>query len=70
MPATDHSRDIKNLRLRSKYETNTITERLTLEVAADLLEIHDTTGISLDNWPSARGLVEHLTSHKIQENGA
>ncbi len=38
-------------------------------LAADLLEMHDKQGISLDNWDSARGLVEHLLGYSINENG-
>ena len=45
-------------------------QSLMLLVASDLLEMHDATGISLDNWPSARGLVEKLIGHSITENGA
>lgn len=41
---------------------------LTYRVAADLLEAHDDTGISLDNWSSARGLVETLIGEEILEN--
>lgn len=43
---------------------------LTLRVAADLLELHDRTSLSLDHWRSARGLVELLIGTRIQENHA
>lgn len=38
-------------------------------LAADLLECHDQTGISLDNWPSARAFVERRIEGPIVENG-
>lgn len=67
---TDHSTDITALRDRAAtYEEGSFV-RLTVETAADLLELHDETGISLDNWVAARGLVENLIRHEITENGA
>lgn len=33
--------------------------RITIRLAAELLEAHDDTGISLDAWPTAREFVEH-----------
>lgn len=68
MPRTDHSTDITNLRARAETASGSLN-RLALAAAADLLELHDCTGISLDNWPSARALVETLTEHPITENG-
>lgn len=46
-----------------------ITLRLAVATAADLLELHDTTGISLDHWVAARALVEHLSGTTIEPNG-
>ena len=73
---TAHVNDIKVLRDRAKWREkftdagSNKTERLAFETAADLLELHDSTGISLDNWESARGLIEHLLNHSISDNGA
>ncbi len=74
-PRTDHSEDIMILRVTAaaKAPVRNVshakrTERLAFEVAGDLLELHDSTGISLDSWPSARKLVEHLIDHEIEEN--
>lgn len=66
MPNTNHSEDIKFL--RSEAESGTTTDN-SLVLAADLLELHDNTGISLDNWASAREYVEILIGHPIKENG-
>jgi hypothetical protein len=48
---TDHSRAIEALR-----SSSVITPAL--DLAADLLEMHDSTSISLDNWESAKTFVE------------
>lgn len=65
---SDHSTEI--VRLRKQAEEGTVMEALTCAVAADLLEAHDETGISLDNWLSARLLVELLIGEPILENEA
>lgn len=75
---TDHRTEIEALRGLADNmavgsdpsHTDELLKVLTLRVAADLLEIHDATGISLDNWPAARQLVEVLIGHEIQENHA
>lgn len=68
MPTTDHSKYIAALR-----EHNSIQSSL----AADLLEIHDATGISLDNWDNAQefiraalAYIEADGGYELQENGA
>lgn len=74
---TDHSAHIARLRsVEHSYAclgpTITDDERtigLAHAVAADLLELHDATGISLDSWLFARNLVEHLVGAPIVENG-
>jgi hypothetical protein len=38
--------------------------------AAAILEVHDTTGLSLDNWWDVRDWVETLINGSIEENGA
>lgn len=70
---TDHGKDITRLRERAAWcreRFGSLTQRaVTYELAADLLEIHDQTGLSLDNWASARAFVEHRIGHEITENG-
>jgi len=46
---TDHSQIITALRSKPGVYA---------DLASDLLEIHDATGISLDNWVSAKRFVE------------
>lgn len=58
---TNHSGQIEALRDRGTLED---------DLAADLLELHDATGISLDNFNSARQFVEQRIGGPIQENGA
>lgn len=69
---TDHGADINQMRLVIKQlrlqlassQTNPADlaplqrEVVILKAAADLLECHDDTGISLDSWPGPRALVE------------
>lgn len=38
-------------------------------LAADLLDLHKRTGISLDNWDAARRFVEHHTGEQVVPNG-
>lgn len=77
--ATDHAADISALRhqadmmevhrgTRSDFPTRkAINDR---RLAADLLEIHDATGISLDHWGTATAFVRHFTGHDVAPNGA
>ncbi len=65
---TDHSRYIAALR-----EHNSIQSSL----AADLLEMHDATGISLDDWENAKefiamtlAYIEADGDYRLQPNGA
>ena len=39
-------------------------------LAADLLELHNATGISLDDWDSARRFVQAFTGDAVAPNGA
>lgn len=66
VPKTDHSQDIKNL--RDEVHIAAPTKKLVLQVAADLLEMHDRQSLSLDNWDSARRMIELLIEHPITEN--
>jgi len=76
---SDHSEEIEELRRRAA----TIKERMRLlpnhmqeqathdhlefEAAAAILEVHDMTGLSLDEW-APRGWIEMLIGHPITEN--
>lgn len=44
-------------------------EAMARRLAADLLEAHDETGISLDGWDNARQFVETMTPGPILESG-
>jgi len=65
---SDHSAEIAQL--RDHVGEGTRFEALTWAVAADLLQAHDETGISLDDWLSARLLVELLIGQPILKNEA
>jgi len=39
-------------------------------LASDLLEMHEATGISLDNWDTARAFVEAFTGAPVVPNNA
>lgn len=65
---SDHSEEIAEL--RTQVGDGTVVEALTRALAADLLQGHDETGISLDEWLSARLLVECLIGKPILENEA
>jgi hypothetical protein len=66
---TDHSDEITMMRyaataIRTRYPDSKdcpyveYLEARVLDGAADLLEVHDATGISLDDWDGPRKLVE------------
>lgn len=65
---SDHTAEIAQL--RTQVADGTVLEALTVAVAADLLEAHDQTGVSLDDWLSARLLVELLIGKPIVESEA
>lgn len=70
---TDHSEQVAELRRRAGVSDTAphLTDReVDLLLAADLLEAHDDTGISLDAWVSARTFVERHAGITITENGA
>lgn len=74
---TDHSEFIKDIRREADEwaphaATDFIAANLVNEnrLAADLLELHDQTGISLDDWKSAREFVERIGNLTVLENGA
>lgn len=67
---TDHSEAICKLRqVAMEQMAEGSLEQLAHLTAADLLEAHDETGISLDNWAAARALVEYCMERRITENG-
>lgn len=74
MPRTDHSgsiaqlRSVADLHLEEPSTEHSKQHALNLQLAADLLELHDDTGISLDAWDSARQFVERYIGASIQEN--
>lgn len=70
---TDHTEQVAELRARaggSDTAGDLTDEQVDLFLAADLLEAHDDTGISLDAWVSARTFVERHAGITITENGA
>ena len=56
---TDHSEEIRALRDAWLAQTERQSHRTAIlyRAAADLLEVHDETGISLDDWDGPRNLV-------------
>lgn len=64
---SDHSDEIAALRDRAGATTDR-QEALVLAVAAELLQGHDDTGLSLDHWLAPRMLVEMLIGRSIIEN--
>lgn len=75
MTRTDHAGDIEKLREVAAIKVSPMSSKAmllqqkTYAVAADLLEMHDATGVSLDNWESAKDLIELLIGHPITKNG-
>lgn len=67
MQRQSHTQDIVTLRNKAKNDPE---NKIALECAADLLETHDATGISLDNWDAPRKFVEQYLGKSIYENGA
>jgi hypothetical protein len=69
---TDHSDVIARLRSLAPPDTSPMLAdaEVRLLLAADLLELHDLTGISLDAWCAAREFVERTAGITVTENGA
>lgn len=71
---TDHSKDIATLRDMAALPLPLSTlasirlTSLALGTAAALLEVHDATGLSLDEWQPVREFVETLMGHPLDEN--
>ncbi|HEX6514482.1 MAG TPA: hypothetical protein VF049_02840 [Nocardioidaceae bacterium] len=66
---SDHSEEIARLRTQAGSATGA-QDALVFAVAAELLQAHDETGISLDDWMAPRPLVERLIGGPIIENEA
>lgn len=73
---TNHSEQITDLRNTAMSlergdhkDSPDIKKRIIMfNAAAALLEVHDDTGISLDNWKGPREFVEMMLGEPIQEN--
>jgi hypothetical protein len=65
---TDHSQEIAELREKKPYYGIEI-HRLVYATCAELLQAHDETGISLDDWEAPRLLIETVLGKPILENG-
>lgn len=68
---TNHSEDIERLYQQANLASLVRLDEHAnmLRCAAALLECHDLTGISLDNWRGPREFVEDMIGHRITENG-
>lgn len=64
---TDHSDEIIGL-INLAQDTLDADLQTSLRLAAELLASHDDTGISLDDWPTARRFVENLVGHPVLPN--
>ena len=62
---TSHEDEIRELRENAeRFAINDAGSAIVARAAADLLEVHDASGISLDNWAGPRNLVNlALTRH-------
>lgn len=65
--STDHSGEIAWLRLKA-VSAGDQQQELTFLVAAELLQSHDETGCSLDDWTPCRQMVELLLGARVLEN--
>lgn len=71
---TDHSDEIRDLRAFSRQSRGPSDAAIIARAAADLLEVHDASGISLDDWTGPRDLVNlalsrYLTRGTFTPNG-
>lgn len=68
---TDHSVEIAHMRQIANVNKDGFQriDVLSILVACDLLEGHDDTGLSLDNWVPVREFVETIFGFEILENG-
>jgi len=66
---TDHREEIRTMRYRAIDPATLGDDRLCLNMAADLLQMHDETGICLDEWTHAKLFVEHFSGSPVLPNG-
>jgi hypothetical protein len=66
---SDHSLHIERLREQAQHFEGETMHRLAYLASADLLKVHDETGISLDEWTAVRALVEYCLGRPITRNG-
>lgn len=64
---TSHAEEVKFLRYLAETADRE-SEVIAFRLAADLLESHDQTAISLDDWPTARRFVELRLGQDILPN--
>lgn len=64
---TDHREEIIHLRAVARTSSDKLIEVI-FETAAELLQSHDETGISLDEWEAPRTMVELLLGEPILRN--
>lgn len=65
---SDNRIEVGLLRQRAELMPDGL-RKLAYLASADLLECHDDTGISLDDWTAVRNLVEFCIERSIDENG-
>lgn len=65
--STDHSEEVSWLWTESTKQSDR-DRQLEFMLAAELLQCHDETGISLDDWPVARQFVERRLAKDIIPN--
>ena len=68
IPLTNHTDEIAELRWRADRPGLDDLEAAALRAAADLLECHDATGISLDDWEGPGALVNLLLPKRFLHN--
>lgn len=78
---TNHVEEIDQLRARAAelrtlrpnprppQDAVVVLEVCALETAAALLEVHDASGISLDDWVGPRQLIDFFIGPRFLENG-
>ena len=71
---TNHAGAIATIRAEANRLSSSTPTAIALRAAADLLEVHDATGISLDNWDNPAALVNWALDYcgylSFEPNGA
>ncbi|GAA3600627.1 hypothetical protein GCM10022199_00020 [Marihabitans asiaticum] len=68
IPLTNHSEEIAELRWRADRPGIGELEAAAFQAAVDLLECHDATGISLDDWEGPASLVNLMLRGRFLPN--